>query len=139
MALPCNVKNMRTLVDALRSGEFTQAFFTLRESDDADQAENAKFRHCCLGVATELALRDGVEYVPKDQTCGCCTDHKNDVWQNSVLPGVVRDWLGVQENNPFIGDARAATYNDNDGEDFEQISGRFEDTYLKNDDGSLIG
>lgn len=56
--------------------------------------------HCCLGVLTDLAVRDGVgEWVGDGDNLqfqhGETTDHE-------VLPTAVQEWAGLREENPVM-------------------------------------
>jgi hypothetical protein len=71
--------NLRRWVSALRSGQYQQGPGLLRSSDN---------KYCCLGVALDLALANGV-------TC------KGEVrWgATASLPREVTDWFGVNTLN----------------------------------------
>lgn len=78
-------------VAALRSGEFNQA----RRYLSIDGG------YCCLGVLCELAYRDGV--ITERMEFG--DDGENPVVYDgnlSVLPDSVRDWAGLDDNNPAV-------------------------------------
>lgn len=64
------LENRAKLVAALRSGEFTQATGQLATAEG----------HCCLGVACEVAIREGV------------IDHYPSI--NLFAPYPVEQWLG---------------------------------------------
>lgn len=76
--------NAQKLVDALRSGEYTQTTHQLRDGTDA---------MCCLGVACDVAAADtGGEW---QRTAFCVGDES----QSGFLPGAVQLWLGFWEKN----------------------------------------
>lgn len=72
--------NRTKWVAALRSGEFPQGRRYLRTTDD---------QYCCLGVACELAAREGV--IPP------FADGKYD-GDGCVLTPAVQDWLGLHDD-----------------------------------------
>lgn len=122
-------ENVRKWVDALRSGEYEQTTGRLR--DDAG--------FCCLGVACDLYGKE-----------------KNVAWEedgvflgrNDLLPPAVREWLGLDRNNPelayispgdddiVVGTSSYGVYlpaselNDDYGWTFEQIADAIEAVYL---------
>lgn len=127
-----NLGNIRKWVDALRSGEFQQG----------TQALNRNGKFCCLGVACEVAIRNGLalEVKPGDIDCDC------DLHQNmeeiisyngdaTVLPEAVKEWLGLERSNPSVeydGDysENLATLNDSGLKDFAQLADIIEANYL---------
>lgn len=124
--------------DALRSGEYTQGYGALRTPSllgyeiDPNWAPEEKAtayvdRFCCLGVACEVAKKEGVieSYVSND----------------TVLPDEVRHWLGLSSEQGML---REAAYRDdpstsmalwqlNDfvGESFDQIADRIDTGQVK--------
>jgi hypothetical protein len=118
-----NKERLQLGLDALRSGEFEQCTGALR------QVLLGKAQYCCLGVLTEVAIRNGLvieDYctlceVPFDSD-GC--DHaesedadgsliSSDVWElnTGTLSQPVRNWYGFEEEDPYIG------YNSEDPEE----------------------
>lgn len=107
--------NAKAWVAALRSGEFKQGMGALREGDE----------FCCLGVACELAAREGItnaEEPPSDPLI-------DNIWhyggENGVLPPEVTEWLGLRTNcgawqEGIIGGS-LASQNDN-GASFDEIA-----------------
>lgn len=80
-----NKPNLRLWVDALRSGFYAQATGRLY----------ADGGFCCLGVACEVAMANGVSLTFDPE------------WQSydgriSDLPEAVAVWLGVEDLDPFI-------------------------------------
>lgn len=75
------------LVTALRSGRFKQGFGTLKKNN----------KHCCLGVACELAVEAGVAVDMGDisRDGHMFSDLKHEDQRSGILPEVVRDWLGM--------------------------------------------
>lgn len=130
-----NRENMQKWVDALRSGEFKQGKGHLRVNDT----------YCCLGVACELALRDGVELPVEIHAAQCnhAVDlkekHSGGMYEydggSSVLPKQVSDWLGIGVAHPLArdddGELRGvAELNDLHGMDFNRIADAIEAEYL---------
>lgn len=95
-----NKKNMRLWVAALRSGEFTQGRGSLKQA-----TKGAPPQYCCLGVACEVALRNGVELLETHHTT---PDEGWTVWSfdnaNTYLPRSVSEWLAVtRRDDPMVG------------------------------------
>jgi hypothetical protein len=67
-----NKENLRKWVEALRSGRYEQGHGHMRKDG----------RYCCLGVAMEVALDNGVTCVPNWGT-------------TSLLPSAVNNWYGT--------------------------------------------
>jgi hypothetical protein len=126
-----NKERVQLLVDALRSGEYKQAQGQLRSEFSGG--------YCCLGVATMVALDNGLEVEeitdPKDPLKGQPWDQPY-----QVMCPVVADWYGFENGNPtlvgvapsgqFVSD-QASHWNDDHGADFTQIADLFEDTYIR--------
>lgn len=138
-----NKERVQLLVDALRSGEFEQGKGALRIH--APGAQTPTY-YCCLGVATEVALRNGFKYFPEAQSDseGSFPEGQFDsVWDASsaaqVLHAQVRDWYGFSTKSPGLKkvgrlgfDQHAAhQWNDTYDADFNQIADLFEDNYIR--------
>lgn len=113
-----NKENIRKWVDALRSGKYKQCTGALTK-DGA---------FCCLGVACETAILDGLK-IDKD---GFMYDMEMD-----VLPNSVTLWLGLGggDDDPFLSVDKehycsATNWNDIERKNFEQIAEMIERTYL---------
>lgn len=139
-----NKENMRLFIEALRSGEYRQVINNLaRKVDD-------EWRHCCLGVACEVALKHGVELNVEEKTIEYTSIQEERTYRiydqtSGVLPDAVVSWLGINSNDPalFISDEGpdriyATVLNDGHLWTFEQIADAFERTFLKenNEDSS---
>ncbi len=70
-----NKANLRRWVRALRSGAYQQGSSYMRTADN---------KYCCLGVAMDLAIANGVQ----------CTSP--DWGQTASVPEAVNAWFGVQ-------------------------------------------
>lgn len=141
-----NLEHIRAWIEALESGKYMQGSGALCRSNGINGME-----YCCLGVACEVAIADGVplrkemgerdashfapiwEYVYVDAVNG--QEYRN----GDVLPIPVSDWLGLDDNNPTLpnlwpmeededdnwqdqGYLDATEVNDDRGWDFDQIA-----------------
>ncbi len=90
-----NTKNMLLWADALESNEYAQG-------RDAILASPAGETFCCLGVACEVAIKNGVPIKRELDTYGDMYLYDE---QASFLPGSVADWLGTRSPtvDPSIG------------------------------------
>lgn len=102
--------NAKTWVQALRSGKYTQAQGRLKVAGS----------YCCLGVACELyriETGEGDWY------------HDSFLDQPAVLPGRVRDWLGLHDIEGALGygakQTSLAERNDM-GDSFDEIANLIE-------------
>lgn len=90
-----NIPNMILWAEALESDEFAQTKGALRTPSG----------HCCLGVACEVAMRNGVFLeAERDEDSGTFAYDNED----SSLPDAVISWLGLVHENPVIGTNAAA-------------------------------
>lgn len=106
-------KNAKKWVKALRSGKFKRTEGRLRIGD----------MFCCLGVACEIAKKDGVrlsvkKFVPVGG--GECFAYGG---QHNYLPSAVRRWLGLaDQSGSFAGDEDSLAAHNDDGESFAAIA-----------------
>jgi hypothetical protein len=126
-----NKERVQLLVDALRSGEFAQHAGSLRGP------VGRKRSYCCLGVATEIALRNGL-VVKKDPA----TDGRfgGQPWEQGyqIMCPPVADWYGFDGGNPLLVGVNAgepsrevaSTWNDDHHLGFKAIADAFERTYI---------
>lgn len=129
-----NLRNIRTWVEALRSGEYQQGKGHLA-------FENT---FCCLGVACELAVKDGipvkVEDLPDRNSEGIKGTCRHYDGNDAVLPPAVRDWLGLEARDPYAdynGERhKLSKLNDDGGFNFNDIADIIERSYLKDQSGS---
>lgn len=109
-------ENAQKWVEALRSGEYEQARGKLcRKSDDGEE------NFCCLGVACELAIAEGVpvtKHVVKtiDDVFRITYDG-----MEQTLPARVREWLDLGYANGSYNHSALTTDNDS-GATFVQIA-----------------
>lgn len=111
--------NIWTWIKALRSGEYQQCKKRLRKGDS----------FCCLGVACDLYIKAGNLLDAVD------LGHEWIYGMSAIiLPGVVQQWLGL--NNPLGGYARdkALTGRNDEGMSFSEIADIIENNleYLTN-------
>lgn len=132
-----NKENIRKWVTALRSGQFKQGKSHLKY--DTDYSREGDARHCCLGVACDLAIANGVEMETSRRFNGQYIFGGT----SKTLPNEVTDWLGITDANPFVNvppeyvppgfvgvpQERLALLNDS-GVEFERIATFIEETYL---------
>lgn len=136
-----NKENKRLWVAALRSGEFEQGKGAMCVTMSEKQGRIARFfrlkpkitkKFCCLGVACEVAMRNGVYLNTR-------RNHKGEVIEvlyNGIgwtLPTSVMKWLGVSSTNPIISNNNniidAAHANDYLDWDFAKIADAIEEYY----------
>ena len=105
---PSKLPNFIAWVEALESGDFDQARGTLREKVDGEV-----IGYCCLGVATDLAVRAGVtSTLLADDEWDCASlddpEHRHNQWcaarGTEILAPEVAEWLGLaaDERNPEL-------------------------------------
>jgi hypothetical protein len=91
--------NIRRWVEALESGEYQQGVGYLHDRHDN--------LFCCLGVACDLAYKEGVvarfQYdndEPGRSSAWIVRYGKSEL--STVLPDEVADWLGLADQNPEV-------------------------------------
>jgi hypothetical protein len=116
-----NKNNLRKWYRALASGDYLQTSGTL----------NSYSRFCCLGVACEVAIDNGLDL--EIATSEGITAYNN---ESLVMPQSVVDWFGLEDvidGNPYLlwdEEMRLATHlNDNDQLSFAQIAEAVRVTY----------
>lgn len=117
-----NKERVQLLVNALRSGEFRQGAGALRRGNF----------YCCLGVATEVALRNGLQLTETEK-------NRNYPWDQSyqVMCEPVYQWFGFTTGNPTLAGVRlrdfdaASHWNDDLQVEFPEIADMFENTYIR--------
>lgn len=124
-----NKENLRLWIEALRSGRFRQGQGELKQI----LAEGTL--HCCLGVACEAALENGVvmQITEKDLTEKMGVKHISVRFGGTFgdLPDAVRTWLGTVYTNPMITtEVNAVAANDRLLWSFDQIADELERLYL---------
>lgn len=122
-----NKERLQLLVNALRSGEYTQGKNVLAKPNI-----DGKMCYCCLGVACKVAIDNGLEIEVDDSIKDAPVEFDGD---RTVLPQSVQTWYGFDRDDPeLINDQQVyinATYsNDTLGYTFDQIADAFERVYL---------
>jgi len=108
--------NAKKWVAALRSGEYEQGFGVLTDLHSTSLVR--RFRHCCLGVACELALEAGVPLEVEDANGVRYYDDNV-----TFLPSSVQAWLGLCTVNGTFGESLNSLSSCNDhGRSFEAIA-----------------
>lgn len=153
-----NKERLQLGLDTLRSGEFEQTTGALRQvfRYGFDVTEKVVTKYCCLGVLTEVAIRNGLTIedfcVPCQGPLDQCehsteegTKYTSDVWElnTGTLSEPVRKWYGFENEDPGVGrrvvsvngdnfneDIRATIANDDLKWDFGQIADGFEKMHL---------
>lgn len=126
-----NKERLALGIQALESGEFRQGRGSLgRPSEDGD-------RYCCLGVLTEVAMRNGCPVTKDFEPYSHVFRYDGNT---ALLPPLVADWYGFAHNNPCLTGTEedltqewaAANWNDSvfDPKDFAWIAAAFRRTYL---------
>jgi hypothetical protein len=130
MGKSCNIENMKMFVEALNWGSYEQTQGTLRDSNPDKPGD---YRYCCLGVATDLAVKAGTseKFEVKDGDYVVTRD----VWGTGYMSEPVMEWLGIKDKNPMLDFGMgqrmlAAQANDAYHQDFTQIGAAFHNTYL---------
>lgn len=94
------------LVAALRSGKYVQGKRSLK-----NKTSDGVIRHCCLGVACEIAIEEGVISPPVESTpysgnpdyVVYIFDNEDMPKESNVLPHKVQAWLGFAHlNGQFV-------------------------------------
>lgn len=132
-----NKANMLKWIEALESGNYEQCSGKLTKISD-----DGKLSHCCLGVATEVALANGLEGLSFETRTDNGSTFRAYCWldaegngdnQGSWLPEPVRSWLGtspwgdVELDNLGLS---ASAANDRLGWDFTRIAAALRAKYL---------
>lgn len=110
-----NERVKKLWIEALRSGEYQQAIGRLRIDD----------RFCCLGVLCDLHAKEtgGMwlpdPALPEDQYFVYAS-------ADSVLPGAVREWAGLNSQSPQVAGSSSLAYYNDTGRDFSFIAEQIE-------------
>lgn len=142
-------QRLRALVAALRSGTYTQTTKALARVIARDEVH-----YCCLGVACEVAIADGLELPKSPNVRGTVFYGAEGDLSDNVLPDAVELWYGFNDENPYLeipdeilGDIdyefgpdhdgeslyAAAELNDEYGLTLAQLADCFEYTFLPQD------
>lgn len=131
-----NKERVKLLVDALRSGDYTQTQHTL----EINLLDGNKL-NCCLGVACRVAIQNGLELKTTERaTQTYFGDLENG--SDTLLPLDVVAWYGFEDTDPdlTVDDGEvvlpAIILNDNRRYSFNEIADAFENTFLKGAKGN---
>jgi hypothetical protein len=121
-------RRLRNFLAALRSGKYLQSHGELAGRD----TEAEPWKYCCLGVACEVAVQDGLRLDVKERQF---KKYYNN--EGGVLPPKVADWYGFNSTDPHLWSEssemhRASALNDRFKMGFEEIADAFEQTFLPN-------
>lgn len=123
-----NRRNIKKWVKALRSGMYLQGHQRLAYLDYEGVP-----RYCCLGVACEVAIENGLRLKVAADVYGEHTKTYNG--SVGLLPTETMEWLGLPRFDPKLdfGDGlviSASKANDDRRFDFDTIANAIERTYL---------
>lgn len=131
-----NEERVKLWIQALRSGEYEQArgyMEVLPGAEDDNGEVSDRVRHCCLGVATRVALANGWSLVPRWE------DDELD-WGQTAMDERVGAWYGFpfgeKSDPPLVratetqGEIMCTTANDELDWNFEQIANALEALYI---------
>lgn len=105
-------------VAALRSGEYVQGRYCLKEVSESGEA-----KYCCLGVLCEVALKEGVAMKINSKPATNGAIHISYDHSYALLPNSVIEWSGLgAADNPIIGDNAISNYNDGYVKDISSFS-----------------
>lgn len=135
-----NIENMKIWVDGLLSDEFQQGIGRLASCAITSDGKRGRKNLCCLGVATELGIRHGLDINIYEIVRPGEIIFEYDGGRD-FLPTSVRQWLGLESENPELlvtlpdgTTASAPASAINDGEAFLNESGdHYETTYTYRD------
>lgn len=127
----------KLLVNGLRSGRFPQISAQLGIAEDTVAFEVGGF--CCLGVACEVAIENGLEISKTINADGVISYDGS----AEILPESVKAWYGFDDTNPKLCEIKYSTgeineidateANDEKSWDFQQIALAFEQWYVYED------
>lgn len=119
-------ERLRLWVAALRSGEYQQARGALVKR------VNGVTSYCCLGVACEVAIANGLKVeVAEQETRGGFGPARSYDNEYTLLPKSVREFYGLEDSDPYLPmnptneDSSvnlASSLNDDHGFSFEEIA-----------------
>lgn len=127
--LECNREHMTMWIEALESGEFRQTASAMRVK------YGNEYRYCCLGVATQVALRNGMEFDREtlDLASAQLEEPESNLWRvyDGYLSPEVQEWLGVSHQDPLVTPVDTAAHaNDELSWTFPAIAAALRQTYL---------
>lgn len=117
-------------VEALRSGDYQQTKGSLIVQEGEQKL------YCCLGVLTDLAMKEGiegvrfVEGVRFDSETELSVRLDDERWvthDEGDLPLPVMEWAGLPSRDPALGSFSAIHWNDDAGSGFDEIADMIEE------------
>lgn len=112
-----NAERVELLAAALESGEYQQGRQQLHMKD-----YEAGDRYCCLGVACEVAVKNGLELNVREDSEGT-RSYDGSI---TILPRAVAQWYGFARDNG--GEDSPSPWENNDGWLYTNLSFEVEDT-----------
>lgn len=122
-----NKENIQKWLEALRSGSFVQGKGRLKYNIDGG------VKYCCLGVACDVAIANGVVLNVNDLPFNNFVIDKKYYFDGygESLPPKVQIWLGIDDEDPQVtSDYSAAGLNDSGNYSFAEIADMIEEKYL---------
>lgn len=104
-------------VDALRSGGYRQGIGYLHQISPVGSQE-VETSFCCLGVLCDLAVKAGVALDVVTQADGTVSYNEG----SSALPIPVREWAGLDSNDPAIPDVDPSRLTHSYDEDYGYLA-----------------
>lgn len=95
-----NKERVELFLAALESGEYTKCTGALRQQVVPLETMVAEQHHCALGVATDVALNNGLREELGKKFGG---DVEDALFSSGALYGVVVDWYGFDDDDPNLG------------------------------------
>lgn len=116
-----NPRTARIVINALRSGRYKQAHFTLEERVDGET------RNCCLGVITREAMADGVPIAASRRPRATHVTFEDEAGKHTAaLPEAAQAWLGVDNRAPYFDGISSIDRNDGRCDTFDVIADAIE-------------
>lgn len=113
-----NKPNLQLWVDALESGEYKQGVGALADRFNSSE----EWQYCCLGVACEVAIKNGVAVTVTERSAGMYMTRRAYDDSSGILPISVADWYGI-DMNPLLEQHAATTRNDSYRDSFAKLAG----------------
>lgn len=141
-----NTENILKWIEALESGKYQQTTGAMTKVESATvwykpwTWSTKKYAHCCLGVACQVAMKNGVPVTAVKY--GAQLEYDNAL---GTLPHSVWQWLGFETSDPVVGVVRgygpdipvsATTANDDKHWDFAKIAQGLRELYLTNNNNT---
>jgi hypothetical protein len=132
--VPVNKDRVALWAEALENPKLVQGQNRLAYRD-----LDGPWKQCCLDVACQVALANGLEGVEAEEVqLGTISTMREYVWEEGdahyreslVLPAPVCAWYGFEDTNPDIGSHEASYFNDTLRLTFSEIAAKVRDAYL---------